>query len=73
MAQVGNTVRVVNYTGRTITSATIEHVSATGRVIKLSSDSWSTLRSFYQIDPETYVENPGCGTAGQILNDRFYL
>ena len=78
MLYKGQTVTVKTARGNESYSGTVTHISATGKVVVLTrQDSmYVTDRRFYRDDRQgsdrkTYIDNPGSGTFGHSLNDRF--
>jgi len=83
MITIGTKVRVMNMNSTPVGEGEVTKVSATGKRVSVQMVGQPTyVRSFYrddrqpcEADPDDrrYIDSPGSGLNGHMLNDHFYL
>ena len=78
MLYKGQTITVKTAQGNVSYRGTVHHISRTGKVVSLMREHSMGIEPirFYRDDRQgsdrkTYIDNPGSGTFGHSLNDRF--
>jgi hypothetical protein len=74
LATLGQVVTIYSgMTGRVVTTGNISRISPTGKKITVTLANGRQGSFYRQHESTRYVRNPGCGLAGNILNDYFRL
>lgn len=82
MVKQGDAIKVFNYTRKLIATGSVKSVSPSGKRVLIEytpfKSSHLTVSIFYRddrqgSDQKTYIQTPGAGQFGHMLNDRFFV